>query len=256
MEVPVLFAWRFTKITPEVPIVLERNPYFWKVDPAGNQLPYIDRVSTDIVENSEVLNLRAVAGEIDMQHRHILMENFSLFKENEEVGNYEILLWKFGETSDSVLSFNLCHPDPVLHEIFNDKRFRFAMSHAMNRDEVIEAVYLVQGEPGQPAPLSTTSFFDESQAKNAIEFNQDLANSMLDEMGLTEKNTDGVRLRPDGEPLNIVFNYAPVFGSWRVPCAAVFWPCASRSSSLRPASPAPARCASSCATWCLRFSAI
>ena len=111
-EVPVNFAWRFSQITPEVPIVLERNPYYWKVDPAGNQLPYIDKVSTDIVEDSEVLNLRAVAGEIDMQHRHILMENFSLFKENEEVGNYEILLWKFGETSDSVISFNLCHPGP------------------------------------------------------------------------------------------------------------------------------------------------
>ncbi len=214
-DVPCLFAWRFTKITPEVPVVLERNPYYWKVDTAGNQLPYIDKVSTDIVEDSEVLNLRAVAGDIDMQHRHILMENFSLFKENEEVGNYEILLWKYGETSDAVISFNLCHPDPVLHEIFNDKRFRFAMSHAMNRDEVIEAVYLGLGEPGQPSPLATSPLYDEAQAKNALEYNPDLANSMLDEMGLTETNSDGIRLRPDGDPLSIVFNYAPVFGSWQ-----------------------------------------
>ena len=74
---------------------------------------------------------------------------------------------------------------------------------------------LGQGEPGQPSPLATSSFYDESQAKNAIEYNPDLADSMLDEMGLTERNADGIRLRPDGEPLSIVFNYAPVFGSWR-----------------------------------------
>ena len=213
-DMPVLFAWHYTKITPEVPIVMERNPYYWKVDTAGNQLPYIDKVSSDIVEDSEVLNLRAVAGDIDMQNRHILMENFSLFKENEERGNYEIVLWTYGNTSDAVMSFNLCHPDPVLREIFNDKRFRFAMSYAMNRDEVVEAVYLGQGEPGQPSPLSTSSFYDESQAKNAIEYNPDLANSLLDEMGLTEMDADGIRLRPDGEPLIIIFSYAPVFGAW------------------------------------------
>ena len=213
-EVPVLGAWGFTQITPAVPVVLERNPYYWKVDPAGNQLPYIDKISNDIVEDAEVLNLRAVAGEIDMQHRHILMDNFSLFKENEEKGNYEIVLWASGFTSDTVLSFNLCHPDPVLNEIFNDKRFRFAMSHAINREEVIEAVYLGQGTPGQPSPLATSILYDESQAKNAIEYDSDQANALLDEMGLTETNDDGIRLRPDGDPLSITFEYAPVFGSW------------------------------------------
>ena len=97
---PVLFAWRFTKITPEVPVVLERNPYYWKVDTAGNQLPYIDRVSTTCRRLRSPESARC-AGDIDMQHRHILMENFSLFKENEETATTKFLLWKFGETSDS-----------------------------------------------------------------------------------------------------------------------------------------------------------
>ena len=213
-ELPVLWTWRFTKVSPEIPVVQERNPYYWKVDTAGNQLPYLDKVSTDIVENAEVLNLKAVAGEIDMQTRHILFDNYPLFVENADKGGYHVILWTNGDITDTVIAINQCHKDPVVREIVGDKRFRYALSHAINRPEVIESVYLGQGVPGQVSPLPSSPFYLESQAQNALEYDPDKANSLLDEMGLTEKDGEGFRKRPDGETLLLTIEYASLFGSW------------------------------------------
>ncbi|MFN2111258.1 MAG: ABC transporter substrate-binding protein, partial [Anaerolineae bacterium] len=95
-----------------------------------------------------------------------------------------------------------------------DKRFRWALSAGINRDEIIESVYLGMAEPNQVSPLSTSPFYSEAQAKNRLDYDVDLANSLLDEMGLTEKDADGYRLRPDGERLTINYEYAPIFGAW------------------------------------------
>lgn len=213
-ELPVIFAWRFKQIPPEVPVVLERNPYYWKVDPAGNQLPYIDTISVDVVENAEVLNLKAVAGEIDMQLRHILFSNYPLFQENKEQGDYRILLWTRGYITDAVIAPNVAHKDPVMRQILGDKRFRWALSLGINRQEIIESVYLGMAEPNQVSPLPTSPFYWEEQAKNLIEYDPDRANQLLDEMGLTERDAEGYRLRPDGKRLTITYEYAPIFGSW------------------------------------------
>lgn len=63
------------------------------MDPAGNQLPYIDEVTFTLVEDIEVINLKAVEGEIDFQGRHIKMENIPTLKQGEEIGGYVVNLW-------------------------------------------------------------------------------------------------------------------------------------------------------------------
>lgn len=213
-DLPVIHAWRVTVTPPANPVVLERNPYYWKVDTAGNQLPYIDAIEHVIVENSEVLNLKAIAGELDMQLRHILFSNFPLFQENKEKGNYRVLQWTRGYITDAVIAPNVAHKDPVMRQILGDKRFRWALSLGINRDEIIESVYLGMAEPNQVSPLPTSPFYWEEQAKNLIEYDPDRANQLLDEMGLTERDAEGYRLRPDGKRLTITYEYAPVFGSW------------------------------------------
>ena len=75
-------------------IVAVRNPYFYAVDGLGNQLPYIERVTFDLSENREVLQLKAVAGEIDFQGRHIALEAFAVLKHDEDNGGYEGLTWR------------------------------------------------------------------------------------------------------------------------------------------------------------------
>jgi peptide/nickel transport system substrate-binding protein len=101
-----------------------------------------------------------------------------------------------------------------MREIIGDKRFRWALSLGINRDEINQLVYLGMAQPNQISPLPTAPMYSEEQAKNLIELDVPRANSLLDEMGLTEKNADGFRLRPDGTPITMNLEYAPVFGSW------------------------------------------
>jgi peptide/nickel transport system substrate-binding protein len=101
-----------------------------------------------------------------------------------------------------------------MRELLGDKRFRWALSLGIKRDEIIESVYLGMAEPNQISPLPTSPLYWEEQAKNLIEYDPDRANELLDEMGLTEKDEDGYRLRSDGERVTITYEYAPIFGSW------------------------------------------
>lgn len=70
-DLPVVSPWKTTTPANTPVWTLDRNPYSIWVDTAGNQLPYIDKVMLTLAETSEVLNLRAIAGEYDMQARGI-----------------------------------------------------------------------------------------------------------------------------------------------------------------------------------------
>ncbi|MCY3901409.1 MAG: ABC transporter substrate-binding protein [Caldilineaceae bacterium] len=213
-DTPSYLPWNLSTPSHSDPLVADRNPFYWKVDPEGNQLPYIDSIHWSLVDGKDQLNLRAIQGEVDMQLRHITFDNVPLFMENQERGNYRVMLWQRGQVTDTVLHLNHTNKDPVLREIVQDKRFRYALSLGINRADIIEAVYLGQAEPNQVSPTKTSPVYWEPQAKNLIEHDPDRANAYLDEMGLTERDGDGYRLRPDGERLSIVFEYAAVFGAW------------------------------------------
>ena len=211
---PSYLPWNLSTPSHSDPLIADRNPFYWKVDPEGNQLPYIDSIHWSLVDGKDQLNLRAIQGEVDMQLRHITFDNVPLFMENMERGNYRVMLWQRGQVTDTVLHLNHTNKDPVLREIAQDKRFRYALSLGINRADIIEAVYLGQAEPNQVSPTKTSPLYWEPQAKNLIEHDPDRANAYLDEMGLTDRDEEGYRLRPDGERLSIVFEYAAVFGAW------------------------------------------
>ena len=213
-EQPHVWPWVPTRVPPEIPIVAERNPYYYKVDAEGNQLPYLDRIQFDVVERADLLNLKAVAGELDMQFRHILWTNYPLFIENSEAGDYRVMRWALAEGSNCLLHPNMNHQDPVLRELFQNKNFRIALSHGINRSQINELAYLGLGEPRQASLISQSAYFKEEYASRYADHDPDTANQLLDEVGLTERDNEGFRLRPDGEPLTITIEYAPVFGPW------------------------------------------
>ena len=185
-------------------VVAERNPYYWKVDSDGRQLPYIDKIVYDVGEDVDVLVLKALNGEIDMQDRHIgTLANKAVFADNMEAGGYG-----FYETIPSgmntiAIALNLTHKDPVRREMFQNKDFRIALSQAINRQEIIDVVYVGQGEPYQLAPRPTSPFYNEQLAKQYTEYDPDMANEILDGL-YPDKNDDGIRIGPDGEPLTLV----------------------------------------------------
>ena len=114
-DLPVLTPWKTVKSIATDNWVLERNPYYYGVDTAGNQLPYIDRVSMTLAENLDVLNLRAIAGEYDYQERHIALANLPVLLENAKKGDYTIHLDPAQHGADGGFQFNQSYQaDPKL----------------------------------------------------------------------------------------------------------------------------------------------
>ena len=202
VEIPRIWAWIVTKPLPARPVVLERNPYYWKVDPEGNQLPYIDRMNFGVYDR-ETINLKAINGEIGMQKRHLNLDIYPLLMSNRKKGGYRIFHWISAAGGAIYLSPNLNHLDPVLKKILNDRRFRIALSHAINRQELNEAAYFGIGKPRQAAPPRHSLYYSPEYERAHIEYDTELANKLLDEMGLTRRNKKGIRLRPDGKPLRL-----------------------------------------------------
>ncbi len=188
---------------------LVANPYFHMVDTQGNQLPYINEINELYVPDKEVRNLKITNGEVDYKAQAIFVDDFPLYKENEAKGNYTVDLAN-GVGELIFYGFNLTHKDEGLREIFNDLRFRQAMSLAINRDEIVEIVYLGQAEPMQatPADPNTVSFVTKEHLTSFIEYDPDRANALLDEMGLKDVDGDGFRERPDGSNLTILLQYS------------------------------------------------
>ena len=208
VDAPTLTAYVVKSKTTNI-TTLERNPYYWKVDTAGNQLPYIDRIQAFLVENVEMYNMKITIGEIDYADYNTSLENYPLYKESSEKGGYRVLLWPTIYTSGVAFMPNLNHKDPVLRRILQDKRFRRALSLAINRDEINQLVYLGLGVPMQTTVLPPSPLYKKEYAEAYIKYNPVEANRLLDEMKLRWDKDHKYRLRPDGKVLSLTIEYAP-----------------------------------------------
>ncbi len=198
-DIPRLWPWVVVAPPPARPSVLERNPYYWKVDPEGNQLPYIDRMTFEIFD-PETINLKAINGEIGMQSRHLMFQNYPLFMEGRKNGDYRVVHWLNGSGGTNNIALNLNHKDPVMRKLIHDHRFRKALSLALDRDELNEADFFGIGKPRQASPPPTSPFYDAAYESAYIEYDPEESIRLLGEMGL-KRDDDGMLLRPDGKPL-------------------------------------------------------
>ena len=197
-ELPTIRSWKLKTAPPANRLVTERNPYYWKVDPAGNQLPYIDRIAFDMVESAEIANFKAIAGELDMHSRYMSFANYTLFMKNREKGDYRVIRWV--NPIPDVLNINQNCKDPVLRKLFENRKFRIALSLAINREEISELCYLGVAEPWGALPCESDPYYVKPRY---LEYNPEKANELLDEIGLTKRNNEGYRLRPDGKVLSV-----------------------------------------------------
>jgi len=210
--IPTLESHVLVKETPEFRRFVA-NPYFFIVDTAGNQLPYIDVHKETYSENIEVTLLKMINGEIDYKQQSIQLDNYPTLKSGEATHPYRVLL-KPAPGQEVFIAFNITHRDPAKAKVFGDVRFRRAMSLAINSAEVNEIVYLGQGTVmgTGPANASTTDFVDTALVDKYSAYDPQRANAMLDEMGLTKRDSEGFRLRFDGKRLIVFLHYAPQGG--------------------------------------------
>ena len=210
LGIPHLEAWIKIEETPEHQLFAP-NPYYYKVDTAGQQLPYFDEIEEQYAAENEIFELKIINGEIQYKSQSLQIGSLPLFQQNQDKGNYDIQMAE-GAGNGRIYVFNATHKDPVLAELFSDPRWNRAMSLALNRDEINQALCFELCEPTQGAPVHrTVSFAKPEWFTKDIEYDPDTANALLDEIGL-EKGADGFRLRPDGEPLLINLFYAIQWG--------------------------------------------
>lgn len=213
---PVMAAWQPATRVSDDTLVLKRNPYFVGVDPEGNQLPYIDEIQFKFFQDTQALNLAAIAGELDMQERHMIMGNYPVLKENELAGKYRVITWATFGGSDAAITFNQTYDkDPVVAELMQTKDFRIALSYAIDREQIKESVFLGLGEARQPVPAPWHPYYPGDEvAHKYTEYDPDKANQLLDSLGLTERDSEGFRLSKDGKPISLEISVVPNFANW------------------------------------------
>jgi peptide/nickel transport system substrate-binding protein len=202
---PVLQPW-FLKETSTTSKLFERNPYYHIVDTAGNQLPYVDRITTQVVD-AETYTLKIIGGESDIAFSLTTLSNFPLYKENEKAGGYTVTLVPGPSACEPCLYFNPFHPDPVIGKLMNDVRFRQALSVAINRAEINELLFFGQAIPRQATVLQSASYFKQAWADAYAQYDPAMANRLLDQAGLTKKDANGIRIMSDGRPLSLTIEW-------------------------------------------------
>lgn len=195
-------------------VTLVRNPYYFKVDPAGNQLPYIDKLSASVNADVQTLVLKIVNGEIDYQDRHVnANSNRAVFVDAAEKANIRIIDGPDADMNTTIISLNLTSKDPVKHEIFNNKDFRIGLSYAIDRQAIIDSAFVGQGEPWQAAPRKESPFYNERLAKQYTEYDVKKANEYLDK-AYPKKDGEGFRLGPDGKRISFNIMVIPALGDF------------------------------------------
>ncbi|MBN8640109.1 MAG: ABC transporter substrate-binding protein [Anaerolineae bacterium] len=199
---PTMFPWIYTQpMGTGTQFIAERNPYYYWVDAAGNQLPYIDRIVGSAYQDDQTMLVDVLAGEYDTM-ANTTDQQRPLFFENEATSGLSVYQLQSEGGGKVSIMFNMTHPE--LGAIFSERDFRIAMSYAINRDEVIDIVYFGQGEARQVSPIEDSPLYNEQLTTQYLEYNVDEANAHLD-LVLPDKDGDGFRLNPaTGERLTIV----------------------------------------------------
>ncbi len=169
-----------------------RNPYYWKVDAAGNQLPYIDKLIFKGVASNETLQGQIISGQSDFASWTTDLKNYTLYKENEVASKYKTLLWEDATSSDVTYYFNQTIDDPIYRELFQIDDFRRAMSLSIDREEINKVVYFGKGVPTQFTVNKNDHIFDQDWAESYAEYDPVRAAEILDSIGATV-GANGIR---------------------------------------------------------------
>lgn len=206
-DLPTLNAWRITNPLGEGDeAVFERNPFYWKTDPEGSQLPYLDEVRYRLISDLDVALLATTNGEISFNHPTITGgvstgTNKPVLAQNREVGDYAFVDAVPSTMNHMIIMLNLNHEDPQLRSVFQNRDFRVGLSYAIDREELIQTVFQRQGEPWQAGPRKESDYYDEELATQYTEYSPERANEHLDAAGYSERDDSGIRLRSDGTPI-------------------------------------------------------
>jgi peptide/nickel transport system substrate-binding protein len=202
-------------------IVYERNPYYHKIDSAGNQLPYADRLEFTVIQDEQVILLKFINGEIDLFGRHARINMFPTLKAQERNRKFKVRVAAIDQGPAFYVNWDA--PNPRLREAFRDIRVRIALSHALNREEISALAYHNLLDPAGYSFGRSTPWYDETAHMKYSEYDADKARELLDEAGYVDSDGDGFREFKDGSLFRMTIDVMP--GAWADICelAAEQW---------------------------------
>lgn len=206
-KLPTLDPWILRTKPPAQRFVFTRNPYYYRVDQEGHQLPYLDQLIVDVAAAS-LIPTKTGAGETDLQARYLRFDNYTFLKVGEKRGTYWVRLWDDGRGSNLALFPNLNTNDEVWREVMRDVRFRRALSLAVDRHEINQAIYFGLGNEGANTLIPASPLYQQDYRGAWSQFDLVLANRLLDQMGLIKRDENGIRLLKDGRPMTIIVDTA------------------------------------------------
>jgi peptide/nickel transport system permease protein len=209
---PRLWPWVLRTYQPTSTQIFVRNPYYYVVDTRGKQLPYLDRLVMDVKTNN-LIAVSAANGEPSMQERHLRYEDHIMLLGGAAPNGYEVYHWKSSTQSLFTLFPNLnryvdpTRPETKLkHDLLNEARFRQALSLAINRRDIIRAEFNDLTEPAQIAPPPESPYHNARLYHSFTDYDPARAGRLLDELGLTGRDSEGYRTFPDGSRMTWVLN--------------------------------------------------
>lgn len=201
---PHLGPW-FRAVSTTTHDIYERNPYFAEIDQEGNQLPYIDQIFVQVVEDQSLQTARRAAGGVS--EGLCDMSQIAVFTSNAHRAGYDIKHWWLADSSECMFAFNLNHKNLIKRSVYNNLKFRKALSHAINRHRINETLYFGQAKEWQATVSPKVSFFDPTWIDYCAGYDPDEANRLLDEAGLHWDSAGQVRRGPDGRRFVSVILY-------------------------------------------------
>jgi peptide/nickel transport system substrate-binding protein len=206
-DLPTLQPWMNTTYPPSERFIFKRNPFYHRVDRNGRQLPYIDSIAVGIA-SSKLVPAKTGANESDLQARYLRRDNYTFLKTAAKRNEFDVRLWQTAKGAHMALFPNLNTSDPVYRKLMRDLRFRRALSLAIHRYEINQVVYFRLVQESNNTVLRECPLYKPDYQHAWIEFDLETANRLLDEIGLTQRDERGVRLMPDGRPLEILIQTA------------------------------------------------
>jgi peptide/nickel transport system substrate-binding protein len=227
-DYPCLHAWCPTEVVPGERTILTRNAYYWKVDPAGNQLPYIDYIDTILLTDTEVRLLEVAQGKYEASFRGTDNPvNIPFLLEQSEEYDYYLhpgAVNGAGSWPGWLVNMNFAdsetYPDTweEIRDLLVNQDFRVGLSHALNRQRLIDVMWDGIGYPTN-ATISPQAWHFASAEGQAIyeewrdayvAYDPELAAQHFDAAGFVDADGDGLRDLPSGAPFTLVLD----LGDW------------------------------------------
>ena len=207
VDLPVLQPWVSISKPSASRLVFKRNPFFHRVDPEGKQLPYADSFIFTIA-NNKLIPAKTGTGEVDLQARYLRFDDYTFLKKGEERSPYSTRLWKTAKGAHLALFPNLNVNNPILRKLIRDVRFRRALSLGVHRHEINQVIYYGLAIGGNNSVLPESPLYRPTYRNKWANFDLQKANQLLDEIGLVQRDSSGIRLMPDGSPLHLIIETA------------------------------------------------